>query len=977
MSGFYKTYDGSTTYHRYFTSLRGLDLASDPSEVSRSHFAYLENMWCDPVTLDGVAIETHPGFRTFGRFGAPILGIFRHRVGGEDYLIVHAGTRLYRFPERLRNHPRTLALLSPLPVTVPAVPGCAFPSGERLCLLLGGTYLAVDATGELHVLGEDESLPYVPVTYYNGTPYEERNLLTSEVRLSFTADGPYEAETGEEGLVFTVFNETDKSCSVRISEKHAGAGCVRVPAAVTIGTERYTVKAIAPRGFADMPGLVSISLPATVTVIGAKAFMGDTALSVLNLPYGVTSIGKEACFGCLSLARLYLGGSALSAVGAGAFDYCRALKEVRFGGTEEELAAVLMEGENTLVDTMGESISCDSEEAFESTGVMLRLPLHEPCLSLSSVLLGDAPLSEEFTEISGSLIRYEATRAGDRVDAVEITLFDRSLLVNKTVTVRASAIPITFTLADGVATVSGKDAVTGCTATVKYDGRIFFTGNERLPNTVFYTAIDGSGRVNPFYVGAFSYFNDGTGAVPNRGFLVSGGVLAVLKADAGGEGEIFFHTAKSTGSDLSPRIYPVTASTPGVGLAGETVAFSDDALFLGKRGLFALTRCATDGERVLSPRSSAVNRMLLREDIATAKMAVYEGMLYLLCHGGVYLADWRSRSAHRGGSSEYEWYYLSGVGSFAGDRPVYRYTDLVSEEAREAGFTPHPSAGEVATGEIYSTTLESGESLYYERTEDASYPVDTDGERTGGTFFPATVLAATDEALYFGTEEGAVGCFNTDKRGKRMYRPLSSVFYIKSETGTYTPLSVAPPLLLSEEMLDTREVYTYVNKTYVLYGEEQVYLDGDLAVLARPIGETEENGRVHRYYYSHDGHAFRAACMLALDDGDVPHFAKETVAHSATVKLKAPEGAGVSVFVRTDRHPFRRCDLLRATHADVGDLDFAALDFHGDAFASLSVRERERGWCYKQYLFESVGHRTPFGLYSLTYSYRPTGRIKP
>lgn len=976
MAGFYKTYDGSTTYHRTFAAIGGMDLAGDPSEVSKNRFAALENMWRDPMTLDGVAVETHPGYRTLARFGSAILGIYRHRVAGEDHLVVHAGTRLYRFPERERDRPRTLAALSPLPVTVSAVEGCAFSHGESLCMLIGGAFLCIDPSGTVRSLTAEESLAYVPVTYYNGVAHEQRNLLSAYVRMRFTADGPYETITGEEGLVFTVFNEEDKSCSVRIAEKHRGAGCVVVPPTVTIGAEKYTVRVVAPRGFSNMPGLVSLSLPATVSVIGAKAFHGDTGLTVLNIPPAVTSIGVEAFFGCLSLQRLYLGSTPLSTIGKDAFGYCRALNEVRYGGTEERYAAVNMDGESTLRD-MTVTLTYESEEGFETDAVMLRLPLHEPCLSVLSVTLGEETVTQNFSDAFDGRVRYETLSDGTHTEAVELTVLDRSLLAARTVTVTARVAPVRFSAADGKTSLTGVEAVAGCTATVKYDGRVFFTGNKHLPNTVFYTQHDERGHANPFYVGAYNYFNDGTGAVPNRGFLVSGGLLAVLKADAGGEGEIFFHTPRDAESDLVTRVYPTTATLPGVGLAGTAAVFSDEAVFLGKHGLFALCRCETDGERVLSPRSSAVNLKLLRERTERAQMAVFEGLLYVLCEGSVYLADGKSRTLHRGGSREYEWYYLSDVGSFAGDRPLYRYTDLISEEARAFGLTPHPDVGSEAHGEIYSVTLEGGDTVYYERGNAHSYPVDNDGERTGGSFFPATVLCATDEALYFGTGEGALGCFNTDKRGKRLYLPVSSSLYYKDGEDAFRPLDQTLPVLLSEDLLVARAVYERVGNEYVTRGVETLYLDGGLAVLARPIGEREESGRVHRYYYSHAGHAFRAACMLAGDDGGIPHFAKETVPRSAVCKLKAPEGSSVSVFVRTDRHPFLLTDTLRPTHADAGDLDFSAFDFHGDTFASLAIRERERAWCYKQYLFEEIGFRRPFGLFSLTYSYRPTGRIKP
>lgn len=965
------------TYHRIFSSLRGVDFSSDPSEVAPSHFTMLENMWCDPKTEDGVATETFPGYRTFAHFDAPIHSIYRHRVAGEDHLVVHAGEKLYRFPERLRNFEETLALLSPLDVTVTSTPGCAFSYGEQLCLLIGGKYLLIDTRGDVRSLEDASTLAYVPITYYNGERHEQRNLLTDSVRLFFTADGEYEETIGEEGLVFTVFNETEKTCSVRIADAYRGTGRVEVPSSAIIGTEKYTVKAVAAQGFANMPGLCSITLPSTVTFIGASAFFGDSALTAINLPDGVTGIGVEAFFGCLSLEGIHLGKS-LQTVGRDAFAYCLALKEIRFGGTKEEYESITMEGIDNL-RALELTTSYNSELLYENTAVLYRYPLYEPCTAIESVLLGDTALGINFNTVGDAYVRYGTTQKDGLITHVEVTSTKKDALIGKTLCVRATASPVRFSLPVGTAPfgAEGRAAVLGCTAVAKYDGRVFFTGNPLFPNTVFFSSLDDTGVNNPFYIGCLNYFNDGTGAVPNRGFLTAGGMLAVLKADSGGEGEIFFHTPAQTKENLIPRVYPTVASMPGTGLAGCTSQFADEAIFIGKNGLFALARCENEGERALSPRSTAINLKLLREKTENAQMAVFEGLLYLLCDGNVYLADPRRRTTHKGGSYEYEWYYLSGIGSFAGDRPVYRYTAYLPARADELSLTTHPSVGEVASGEIYSATLSDGTRVYYAQSEEGRFPVDTDGERTGGVFSPANRLCATDEALYFGTQNGAVGCFNTDKRGKLLYRPVQSELYIFVDGKRFVSLNASILRLFSEDMIQKRSVYRKVGSMYQEEGEREIYFDGDHAVLAEPLGERNERNRIHRYYYSFAGHPFRALCATAMDDGGFPHFSKDTVARTAAVKLKSPEGSRIGVYLRTDRHPFRLVEYISATTADAGDTDFSAFDFHSDGFATVPLREKERGWCYKQYLFVSDGFRAPFGIFSLAYSFAHKKGIKP
>lgn len=87
-----------------------------------------------------------------------------------------------------------------------------------------------------------------------------------------------------------------------------------------------------------MTSLTSVTIPASVMVIGKGAFMGDYQLSALNdgvntsnngtsinIPNGIVSIGEKAFDGCLAFSSVYLPAS-VSGIGAGAFDDCENLE---------------------------------------------------------------------------------------------------------------------------------------------------------------------------------------------------------------------------------------------------------------------------------------------------------------------------------------------------------------------------------------------------------------------------------------------------------------------------------------------------------------------------------------------------------------------------------------------------------------------------------------------------------------------------
>ena len=73
--------------------------------------------------------------------------------------------------------------------------------------------------------------------------------------------------------------------------------------------------------------LLSVTIPDSVTLIGANAFSGCIALTEIIIPSGVESIGSGAFYGCNLLAKIYIPDS-VTQIGAGAFSGCTALTEI-------------------------------------------------------------------------------------------------------------------------------------------------------------------------------------------------------------------------------------------------------------------------------------------------------------------------------------------------------------------------------------------------------------------------------------------------------------------------------------------------------------------------------------------------------------------------------------------------------------------------------------------------------------------------
>ena len=74
----------NTLYSREYSGFAGVDMSSDPSQISENRLCYVQNMYRDYECGQGLAVETIPGFRRICDFGEKIYGIFRYRSALAD-----------------------------------------------------------------------------------------------------------------------------------------------------------------------------------------------------------------------------------------------------------------------------------------------------------------------------------------------------------------------------------------------------------------------------------------------------------------------------------------------------------------------------------------------------------------------------------------------------------------------------------------------------------------------------------------------------------------------------------------------------------------------------------------------------------------------------------------------------------------------------------------------------------------------------
>lgn len=890
-----------TEYTVSYRAMRGVDFSSESSGSSNSRFSYLENMYRDYDSGGAEITESIPGFRKIASFRGRIHGIYSHKsLEGEEFAVVHAGSSLYRFS---LADPELLTPPSPI-ISVKDGKSRAFNSGSNLYVIDGENITRISSDGTAAKVGDEgDAAPYIPTVYVNGEEFEQRNLLTDKFREKYMIGASRDFAAGSDGLKFNVTSSESLTCSaVGIDEGYSGP--LNIPSFVDIAGVSYKVTEISDSAFAMNTGITAVILSESVKKIGSLAFSGCTSVTEVITKSSLEEIGNNAFLGCTSLKKIFIGAGVLK-IGAGAFGSCGSLKFVDYALDKTAFSAI---------DSQADLGSAIINYGATYVKAWVEIPIFSPAKEIISVT------------VDGHEAQYTEKSKDGLITAIVINSSDSAELDGAAVAVLGSADPSKFTknsvgtnfLAQEGAYINGRDAILGCRVCECFDGRVFLSGNEKLPNTVFYSSRDETGRNNPLYFGILNYFNDGTGNFTVESMLAAGESLAVFKAGDDGGGSIYYHTPRETDVDILPKIYPATYIHSGICAVGDSISFFDDPIFISALGVTALDKQKINLQRSVAVRSHNVNARLLGENTAQISMTVWCGYLVVMAGEHIYLADSRQTFTHKSGNTEYEWYYLSGIGTYRGESKVFRYRETASE-----GYAAHPNADAAVKADVYMSALADGNFVYYTEENGIKYEVYTSGEATGGVFSPASCVYGTEKnLLLFGTESGDVCVFNNDKRG------------------------MPPPWIESSADYD-KEDY------------------------AREFGR-----KIHPYYYSFASHAPRYALSTAKDNGGFPNLTKNTVKNSLAVKVKLFGSGSFTFEVANEKNGYREIARLPAAALDFSELDFSALSFSNTESLTVPLKEREKGWIEKEMSFYSDEYSSPFGIYSVTFRFAIKGKIK-
>ena len=861
-------YEGTVAY----TYRGGVDFTGE-HKSDRLRPSYMENLYRDYEGSGGDMLESIPGFRILTNCNYKINGIYKSPIG----LIIHSGTTLTvaKMKDGIIEEKVDVGILKD-------AKSRAFSVGKYVYVLDGNAITCIDESLTASVVGENGNNAYIPTTYYNGALYEQRNLLTDKFKEKILIPSPDDYSMGADGIYYRIIDYDAKKCAVTGTNDAFFGDYVSIPSFVTLNGERYSVVAIDDGAFKPGTVMRELHIAEGIGTIGKSAFAGCTDIEKIYFPKTLSEIGDGAFAGCSRLQEIYLW-LGLERIGSGSFERCGNLGTVYYTGSESDFKKI------QNYTALFEKIVPNHSGYY---GIRMELPLSKEAKSINSVYIGDVGYA--FTAVS----------SGSMIKSVIVSIYDKRTVVGK------------------IASISGAygekselaDALMRCTVHEIYDGRVFLSGSRDMPGTVFFSATSDDGTPNMQYFGEYDTFKDGGGEASVKAILgAHDGVIVFCDDDVGGG--IFYHSRIETGDGFIKTAYPVSYIHSGISTKGGAISFYDDPIFLTDSGVFGIDMKELNYDRSVSCRSTLINPRLLTENLDDAHLARWKGYLVVATGEHIYLGD--SRGAYKGtlGKKEYEWYYLSGIGTRVGAENVYRYSSVA-----RSGFDVHPDCDGVTDKTVMSVMMD-GELYYFVSENQKSYAVHKTEEVRGGKFHPLTALCSSREGeLIFGTSCGDVCIFNTDKRG-------TLPDFIKN---------------LDDETEEFTNAYSR---------------------------------KIHPYYYSFANFAPTYAIKTPKDNCGSSNVLKSTEKHSLTFTCKAAAGRTVCE-IGTDKSGYSESGYIPNSSIDFSYFDFKSLSFSTTERITVPMSEKEKGWIEKQIAIYSRDFAAPIGISEISYRFSVKGRIK-
>lgn len=193
-------------------------------------------------------------------------------------------------------------------------------------------------------------------------------------------------------LAFT-YDDENLTASVALAEGYTSyAGEIEIPARVWHERKAYTVITAAASGFRYSKAK-AISIPSTITTIGASAFRDCTAITSITIPNSVTSFGASAFCGCTALQVLRWNPPALEAAGTNSnppFYGCKSLTTLSLAPHVTVIPSYLLRNSSSKLDVLNipEGIEVIGTGTFSGCSTITELTIPSTVKSIGGNAFG-------------------------------------------------------------------------------------------------------------------------------------------------------------------------------------------------------------------------------------------------------------------------------------------------------------------------------------------------------------------------------------------------------------------------------------------------------------------------------------------------------------------------------------------------------------------------------------------------------------
>ena len=187
-----------------------------------------------------------------------------------------------------------------------------------------------------------------------GIPYVTASGITDQYTSNDKLGGL--AFRGCSGLISLTIPSSVTSIGYSAFEGCSGLTSLAIPSSVT---------SIGSNAFENCSGLTSITIPSSVTLIESGAFRGCSGLTSLTIPSSVTSIDYRAFEDCTGLTSLAIP-SSVTSIGSNAFENCSGLTSITIPSSVTSIGSGAFRGCSGLTSlTIPSSVTSIESDAFE------------------------------------------------------------------------------------------------------------------------------------------------------------------------------------------------------------------------------------------------------------------------------------------------------------------------------------------------------------------------------------------------------------------------------------------------------------------------------------------------------------------------------------------------------------------------------------------------------------------------------------